>query len=96
MHAALVTVHVDDPSDEEGLRNLRENVAPGVARAPGFIAGYWLEPDASGESLSVVLFDSEDTANGGLEGAKAMFAGADAPPGVQLKSTEVRGVAANA
>lgn len=96
MHAVVTTVHVDDPQDEAGRRNLRENVAPGVARAPGFVAGYWLEPTASNEGLSLVFFETEDSAKAGLDMAKEMFAGSEAPPGVKLKTAEVRAVAANA
>ena len=62
MHAVVITVYVADPHDEMGRKNLRENVAPGVARAPGFVAGYWLEPTAGNEALSVVLFETEDFA----------------------------------
>jgi len=96
MHAVVITVYVADPHDEMGWKNLRDNVAPGVARAPGFVAGYWLEPTAGNEALSVVLFETEDFAKAGLDMAKEMFAGSEPPPGVRLKTAEVRAVAANA
>jgi hypothetical protein len=49
---------------EAGLKNLPEEVVPGVSRAPGFKAGYWLRStpeDAIGTSL--VLFDTEADAD---------------------------------
>jgi len=93
MHALLTKVHVER-DDEEDRRNLTENVAPMVAKSPGFVAGYWLEADDDGESISVVLFDSEEAAKAGADMAKGFFASDQAPRAVRLKSAEVRGVAA--
>jgi heme-degrading monooxygenase HmoA len=94
MHALVTKVHVER-DDAEDRRNLTENVAPMVAKSPGFVAGYWLEAEENGESLSVVFFDSEAAAKAGAEMAKQFFASDQAPRAVRLKSAEVRGVAAN-
>ncbi len=94
MHALVTTVNIER-DDEEDRRNLTENVAPLVAKSPGFVAGYWLEADDDGEAISVVFFDSEATAKAGAEMAQQFFASDHAPHAVRLKSAEVRGVAAN-
>jgi heme-degrading monooxygenase HmoA len=93
MHALVSTVHIER-DDAEDRKNLTENVAPNVAKSPGFVAGYWLEAADDGEAMSVVFFDSEASAKAGAEMAKQFFASDQAPRAVRLKSTEVRGVAA--
>jgi len=40
MHAVLIEVDVSQLDREAGLKNLREEVVPGVSRAPGFKAGF--------------------------------------------------------
>ena len=62
---------------------LREQVVPRVSQAPGFIAGYWTRKENTG--LSMVVFESEDAANGASEQVAAMV-----PDGVTLESIEVR------
>jgi heme-degrading monooxygenase HmoA len=94
MHALVTKVQIER-DDEEDRRNLTENVAPNVAKTPGFVAGYWLEAADDGEAISVVLFESEETATAGAEMAKQFFASDQAPHAVRLKSAEIRGVAAN-
>ena len=65
-----------------------ERVVPAVSQAPGFVAGYWLEPkDADG--LSVVMFESE-------EAAKAAAERVQPPSSVTLETVEVREVVASA
>jgi hypothetical protein len=47
---------------EEAKRILDEQIVPGVSRAPGFVAGYWVET-AEDAGTSVVVFESEEAVN---------------------------------
>ena len=87
MHAVVVKVTVNDAEASE--RELRERVVPGVSQAPGFVAGYWTRKDNTG--LSMVIFESEEAANGMSERIASIV-----PDTVTLESVEVRRVAAHA
>ena len=87
MHAVVVKVRVNDPEAAES--HLREQVVPGVSQAPGFVAGYWTRKDNAG--LAMIIFDSEDAANGASEQVPSMI-----PDAVTLDDVEVREVAAHA
>ena len=87
MHAVVVKVTVNDGEASE--RELRERVVPGVSQAPGFVAGYWTRKDNTG--LSMVIFESEEAANGMSERIPSIV-----PDTVTLESVEVRRVAAHA
>lgn len=87
MHAVVVKVTLNDP--EAGLSELRDQVVPGVSRAPGFVTGYWTRKDNTG--LSMIVFESEDAANGASEKVRAMI-----PAAVTLEGIEVREVVAHA
>ncbi len=59
MYAVLIEVDTSGQPDRElGLKALREEIVPGVSKAPGFQAGYWLRPlaDAKGTSLPLPLY----------------------------------------
>jgi len=87
MYAVVVKVRI---SDEEAADNtLREQVVPRASQAPGFVAGYWTRKDNTG--LSMVIFDSEEAANGMSEQVRAM-----APEGVAVEDVEVREVVVHA
>jgi hypothetical protein len=87
MHAVVVKVNVSDPEGSQTV--LRERVVPGVSQAPGFVTGYWTRKENSG--LSMVVFESEDAANGAAERVPGML-----PEGVTMESIEVREVVAHA
>ena len=87
MHAVVVKVTLSDP--EGSMGPLREQVVPRASQAPGFITGYWTRKENTG--LSMVVFESEDAANGASEQVAAMV-----PDGVKLESIEVREVVAHA
>ena len=87
MHAVVVKVRINDQEAAES--HLREQVVPGASQAPGFVAGYWTRKDNSG--LSMIVFESEDAANGMRERVPAMI-----PDAVTLEDVEVREVAAHA
>lgn len=92
MHAVVVRVKIGDSETAE--QGLREQVVPQVSQAPGFVAGYWTRADDGGNGLSMLVFDSEDSARRAAEriqGPEAMR-----PETVTLESVEVREVLANA
>jgi len=93
MHAAVVTVTVDESIDPE-RKMLREGIIPLVSSQPGFVTGYWLEP-VDGHGLSFVIYDTEANARGGLD-AMEIKPGATPGPGVVIDTTEVREVVGNA
>lgn len=66
------------------------DILPTVRSAPGFLAGYWLEP-ADGQGFSIVLFETEDQAR-----ETAPPVSNWAAPGVTIKGVEFRRVAASA
>jgi hypothetical protein len=87
MHAVVVRVRIS----EEGaaLAALRDQVVPQISQAPGFVAGYWTRQDNTG--LSMIVFESEDTARGASERIPGSV-----PEGVTLEEVEVREVVAHA
>ncbi len=87
MHAVVVNVTINDR--EAGERALREQLVPGVSRAPGFVTGYWTLKDNTG--LTMIIFESEDAANAMSEQARSIV-----PDAMTLKDVEVREVAAHA
>lgn len=87
MHAVIVRVSIKDP--EGAVTELKENVVPRVAQAPGFVNGYWTRKDQTG--LSMILFDSEDAATAASDQIPSGM-----PDGVELQDIEVREVVANA
>jgi hypothetical protein len=87
MHAVVVKVTINDAEASE--RTLREQVVPQVSQAPGFVAGYWTRKDNTG--LSMVIFESEDAANGMSERLPSVV-----PDTVTLEEAEVREVVAHA
>ncbi|HEX9597898.1 MAG TPA: hypothetical protein VF963_00850 [Gaiellaceae bacterium] len=87
MHAVVVKVKIND--SEAADSHLRERVVPGVSQSPGFVAGYWTRKDNNG--LSMIIFDSEDSAKLVSEQVPSMI-----PDAVTLEDVEVREVAAHA
>ncbi len=87
MHAVVVRVTINDREAAESA--LREQTVPQVSQAPGFVTGYWTRKDNTG--LSMVIFESEDAANGMSEKVRSVV-----PDAVTLEDVEVREVAAHA
>jgi hypothetical protein len=87
MHAVVVKVTVNDPEAAESF--LSEQIVPRVSQAPGFVTGHWTRKDNTG--LSMIVFESEDAANGMSEQVKSMV-----PDAVTLEDVEVREVVAHA
>ena len=87
MHAVIVRVSITDP--ENATTELKEDVVPRVAQAPGFVAGYWTRKDQTG--LSMIVFESEDAAKAASDQIPS-----GVPDSVELQDVEVREVVANA
>jgi hypothetical protein len=91
MHAVTVKVSIVDP--DRAVRELHDQVVPMVSQIPGFVAGYWLEPE-DGKGAALVVFESEDHAQAMLDGIRARGAEPDAP--VTFDEVRRRGIIAHA
>lgn len=90
MHAVLVRVTVHDR--EAAQQNLREELVPRVAQAPGFVAGYWVNPvEDRGRGQALVVFDSEEAAQ-----AMAGMVQSPGPGNATIEAVEVCEVVAHA
>ena len=91
MHALLVTADVERGREEEGLEYLRA-ILPQLQQIPGLLTGFWLASTKDGESLAVVLFESEEAAQ---EMAQIGLPNAPQAPGATFRGAEVREVVAH-
>jgi hypothetical protein len=91
MHALLVTADVEPGREEEGLEYLR-TMLPQLQQIPGLLSGYWLATTKDGESLAIVIFENEGSAQ---EMAQIGLANAPQPPGATFRVAEVREVIAH-
>lgn len=70
MHAVVVRVTINDGAG--ATKFVREEIAPRVSQAPGFVAGYWVRLEGGNQGTSVVVYETEDAAR--------TMAGQIAPP----------------
>jgi hypothetical protein len=89
MHAALMTLTIDPDQAPEAADALTRDILPKIRSAPGFVAGYWLEPD-EGRGFSFVVFESEEQARRATPPASNWAA-----PGVSINEVDLRRVAAS-
>ncbi len=89
MHAALITLTIDPHQAPAAAAALTNDVLPKLRSAPGFIAGYWLDPAVDGKGFSMVLFESEQLARASVPPACDWDA-----PGVTIIEVDFRRVAA--
>ncbi len=90
MHALAITVKIEPGREDEGVEYLHSNVLPGMKQVPGLVSGYWLA-SREGEGLTLLLFESEQT-------AQAAAAGLPSVPSADfatLGTVEVREVVAS-
>lgn len=92
MHAVVVTVSIDPTQIDAADQALREQVVPRASSSAGFQAGYWTRGADQSQGLSMALFDTEENANAASE----MVSSSPTPPGVTIRSVEVREVVASA
>ncbi len=91
MHALLVTADVEPGHEEEGLEYLNA-MLPQLQQVPGLVSGYWMATTKDGESLAIVLFENEASAQ---EMAQMGLENAPQPPGATFRGAEVREVLAH-
>lgn len=87
VHAALVTLSIDPDQAPAAASVLTNSILPAVRAAPGFLAGYWLDP-VGGRGFSIVFFESEEQARQSVPPVSDWSA-----PGVAIESVELRRVA---
>ncbi len=90
MHAALIKLMIDPNHAPAAAKVLTEEILPAVGSAPGFVAGYWLEP-VDGHGFSFVVFETEEQARRSAPPASDWSA-----PGVSINDVDFRRVAASA
>jgi hypothetical protein len=90
VHAALVTLTIDPLQAPAAASALVNDILPTVRSAPGFVAGYWLEP-ADGQGFSILLFETEEQARQTAPPVSSWDS-----PGVTVNGVEFRRVAATA
>jgi hypothetical protein len=83
-----VTLTIDPQHAPAAAGTLVNDILPMVRAAPGFLAGYWLEP-VDGQGFSIVLCESEEQ----VRQTVPPISNWDAP-GVTIRDVEFRRVAA--
>jgi hypothetical protein len=87
MHAVLIQLRIDPAQAPAAAAAFSSEILPKVKSAPGFVAGYWVDP-VDGEGFGFVLFESEKQALAATPPAITWTA-----PGVTIVKTDVRRVA---
>jgi hypothetical protein len=88
MYAALVHLTIDPDQAPAAAAALMNDIVPTLRAAPGFVAGYWLEPTDAG-GFSMVVFATEGEARAAVPPVSDWAA-----PGVTITSVDIRRVAA--
>jgi heme-degrading monooxygenase HmoA len=86
MHARVTHTKSEPAKTDEIIRFLKENVAPGAKKQPGFKGGYWLRDRTTGKGIGITLWESEETMRGSDEAAKQLAA--KPPTGVEITGVE--------
>jgi hypothetical protein len=89
VHAALVTLTIHPDQAPAAAGALTNDILPALRAAPGFIAGYWLDPASDGRGFSMILFESEEQARASVPPTSNWEA-----PGVTINGVDFRRVAA--
>jgi hypothetical protein len=90
MYAALVDIAIDPEQAPAAANALTTDILPAIRSAPGFVAGYWLEP-VDGHGFSFVVFETEEQARRSAPPVSKWDA-----PGVSINDVDVRRVAVSA
>jgi hypothetical protein len=93
MHAVFVEVDNSGEDPQEGVRGLREELAPAVQQLPGFGSAIFLTAHERGSGVGVVTFSSHEQAD---QFARGFPPGASIRPGVTVLRSELFEVAATA
>jgi hypothetical protein len=94
MYAVLGTVDLDTSRQEEAEALLNDGLVPRVKAMPGFVSGTWSRSLDGAEGRSLVLFESEEAAQGAADSALAEGPPAGAP--ITFRSFDVLEVVAQA
>ena len=87
MHAALIHLTIDPALAPTAAAVFASEILPRVKAAPGFVAGYWLDP-VDGQGFGFLLFETKEQALAAIPPATTWSA-----PGVTILRAEVRRVA---
>jgi hypothetical protein len=87
MYAALIHLTIDPAQAPAAAAAFSSQILPGVRAAPGFVAGYWVDPVDS-QGFGFLLFETKEQAQAAIPAATAWTA-----PGVTILRTDVRRVA---
>jgi hypothetical protein len=87
MHAALIHLTIDPAQAPAAAAAFTGKILPRVRAAPGFIAGYWVDP-IDRQGFGFLLFETEGQALTATPPATAWSA-----PGVTISRVDVRRVA---
>jgi hypothetical protein len=87
MHAALMYLTIDPASAPAAAAAFTNELLPRVRTAPGFVAGYWVDP-VDRQGFGFVLFETEEQALKAMPPATTWSA-----PGVAIVRVDVRRVA---
>jgi hypothetical protein len=90
VHPVLVRLTVDPDQAPAAAEALMSDILPRVRPAPGFVAGYGLEP-VDGQGFSIVLFETEEQARQSAPPDTNWGA-----PGIRINDVDFRRVAATA
>jgi hypothetical protein len=89
---AVVVREAGDAAQIDSSGDLvRDRVAPQVRQAPGFVSALWMT-DGAGNTLNVLVFESEAAARGSIEAARR----APRPPFMHLETVDLFSVLASA
>jgi heme-degrading monooxygenase HmoA len=91
--ARVVHAEADPAQADEGIARINEMV-PQARKLPGFQHGTWLVDRATGKSMSVVVYDSEEHLRQADEAAAQLRQDVGSPLGVKFTAVEVYEVAA--
>ena len=87
MYAALVKLTIDPARAPAAAAAFTSEILPGVRAAPGFVAGYWVDP-IDRQGFGFLLFETEEQALKATPPATRWPA-----PGVEILRVDVRRVA---
>jgi hypothetical protein len=87
MHTALIHLTIDPALAPAAAAAFASEILPRVKAAPGFVAGYWVDP-VDGQGFGFLLFETKEQALAAIPPATTWSA-----PGVTILRAEVRRVA---
>jgi hypothetical protein len=87
MHAALIHLTIDPAQGPAAASAFSSEILPTLQAAPGFVAGYWVDP-VERKGFGFVLFQTEKQAFKATPPATTWSA-----PGVEILRVDIRRVA---